>query len=361
MAVTNDLVTDRRVLRHAAALREAGHEVVLLGRKEVPTRHSRGWRFYLEFNIALRRKLSEQNPDIVWANDTDTLPGCWMACRPRVHKAKLVMDAHEIFPEVPEIQRKPFVKWVWRTIERWMMPGCDALLTVCNSVAEYYRLRYAVSMTVVRNLPDNEECGMKKGEQTGEPDTSSFLIPHSSLKTLLYQGKVNLGRGVDWSIDALEWLPQCRLVVAGDGDLLEQMKAYAADKPWSDRVLFMGRMLPEDLERLTPQADVGLVMLENMGLNYYYAHPNRIGDFVQAGVPMVVSDLPEMAAVVRRFGVGEVIGRLHGTDEKAQARALARAVEKVLEKSRGGYDFTEARKDMDWNKEKNKLLECVNA
>ena len=135
MAVSNDLLTDQRVDRHRRTLTEAGFDVVVLGRLDVPTRHRRGWRFYLELNRGLRRKVAEQRPDIVWANDTDTLLGCYLAARRC--RAKLVMDAHELFPEVPEIQHKPLVKWVWRTLERWLMPKCDALLTVCNSIAEY--------------------------------------------------------------------------------------------------------------------------------------------------------------------------------------------------------------------------------
>lgn len=340
MAVTNDLVTDRRVLRHADALRETGYEVVLIGRHEVPTRHSRGWRFYLEFNMALQRMLRQLKPDAVWANDTDTLLGCWMA-KAMTH-AKLVMDAHELFPEVPEIQNKPFVKWVWRTLERGLMPRCDAMLTVCDSIAEHYRMRYGVSMRVVRNL----------GTTPAAPAASvpSPAAPHPSLKTLLYQGRVNLGRGVDWAIDALEWLDGCRLLVAGDGDLLDEMKAYAKAKPWHDRVEFLGRLKPEALTALTPMADVGLVMLEDRGLSYHYALPNRIGDFVMAGVPMVVSDLPEMAAVVKRYRVGEVM-------RQADAKGLAEAVKRVLAKDKTAYGFDAARRDMDWNNEKKKLLE----
>ena len=357
MAVTNDLATDRRVLRHAETLREAGYEVVLLGRNEVPTRYNRGWRFYLEFNIGLRRKLRELKSDVVWANDTDTLLGCYwgvksyelrvMSYESGVRRSRLVLDCHELFPEVPEIQHKPFVKWVWRTIEKHLMPKCDALLTVCQSIADHYKEKYGVKMTVVRNLPS----GKRKVESGNIDDVGGHL------STLLYQGKVNLGRGVDWAIDAMEFLPDCRLVVAGDGDLLEQMKAYAEQKPWKGRLVFTGRLKPEELERLTPQADVGLVMLEDLGLSYHYALPNRIGDFVQAGVPMVVSDLPEMATVVRKFGVGEVIEcRPQAVDRKAKVAGLTEAVKKVLEKGRGGYDFTAAREDMDWNKEKKKLI-----
>lgn len=335
MAVTNDLVADRRVQRHAVALREAGYVVDLVGRLELSPRARRGWRFYAEYNWRLWRRLRRSQADVVWANDTDTLPGCYLAAR---HLgAKLVMDAHELFPEVPELVHKPFVRWVWATLERCLMPRCDARLTVCQSLADYYHRRYGVDMVVVRNV-------------SAEPPHPSTLTPPPSAKrTLLYQGAVNVGRGVDWAIDALQWLTDCQLLVVGGGDLLEQMQRYAQSKPWADRVHFTGRLAPAALERLTPTADVGLVMLEDMGLSYHYALPNRIGDFVAAGVPIVVSDLPEMAAVVRRFGVGVVM-------EQPGPRALAHAVQQVLARQWTDADFVEARRDMDWNKEKQKLI-----
>lgn len=361
MAVTNDLATDRRVLRHADALRNAGYDIVLVCRERyaadstmsralpathhpLPTRHRRGWLFYAEYNHRLWRQLLSIKPDAVWANDIDTLPGAWMAARQL--RCPLVMDAHELFPEVPEIQHKPVVKWVWRTIERHLMPKCNALLTVCQSLADYYRKLYGVDMTVVRNVPDVVEYQAR-------PDHSA----HQG-KTLLYQGCINLGRGVDWAIDALEYLPQCRLVLAGGGDILEQMKTYAASKPWANRIEFLGKVSPEELPALMRKADVGLVMLEHMGLSYYYALPNRIGDFVAAGVPMVVSDMPEMSAVVRKYGVGEIIERGHA-GHPSNAKLLAESVERVLARNWTDADFAEARNDMNWNKEKQKLLNIV--
>ena len=362
MAVTNDLVADRRVARHAAALAEAGFEVTVVGRslpasmplqpsrwhaERLILRNRRGWRFYAEMNRRLARWIADRKPDIVWANDTDTLPGCYVAARRS--GARLVMDAHELFPEVPEIQHKPLVRWVWRTIEKQLMPKCDALITVCQSIAEHYRKALGVEMTVVRNI--SEKMKDKSGKMDGNAQLSTSNFQHS---TLLYQGAVNLGRGVDWAIDAMEWLPECRLVVAGGGDLLDRMKSYAASKAWAGRVVFLGPLAPSELELLTPQADVGLVMLEDLGLSYRYALPNRIGDVVAAGVPMVVSELPEMSAVVRRFDIGEVMSR-------PGAQALAEAVKKVLARGKDGYDFAAAREDMDWNKEKQKLIGCLNA
>ena len=338
MAVSNDLLTDQRVMRHVAALREAGYEVDTVCRTDFPVMWQKGWRFYAAFNwrlwreVRLRVKELKGQKMIVWANDTDTLLGCWLAAHGR---CKLVMDAHELFPEVPEIQEKPLVKWVWRTIEKWLMPKCDALITVCQSIADYYREKMGVQMTVVRNL-SSYELGVR-----------SYDLGDN---VLLYAGKVNVGRGVDWAIDALEWLPECRLIVAGDGDLLEEMKAYAAQKAWSDRVEFTGRLLPEAMTALAAKADVGLVMLEDKGLSYHFALPNRVGTFVQAGVPMVVSDLPEMARVVRTFGVGAVM-------ERQGTLGLVDAVKAVLARNWKDDDFAAAREDMDWNKEKQKLID----
>ena len=377
MAVTNDMSADRRVLRHARTLQEAGHDVVVVCKERegekcyvdgietvrIRVRHKRGWRFYAEYNVALWKKMRKLDADVLWANDTDTLPGCWLAARGR----RLVMDVHEIFPELPEIIDKPVVRLVWATIERVLMGRCDAMLTVNKSLAGYYKRKLGVDVKVVRNEPD-DVMYRSFARQAGEA--------HQKQPMLLYQGCVNVGRGVDWAIDALEWLPECILVVAGRGDLLEEMKDYAATKPWAGRVRFLGHVPPEELPALTKQASVGLVMLEDMGLSYHYALPNRVGDFVAAGVPMVVSDLPEMADVVRRFGVGEVIEgvsagkpstivkgeRIKVKGERREARALAEAVRKVLAREWHEEDFAAAREDMDWNKEKEKLLgvlECA--
>ena len=356
MAVSNDLLTDQRVMRHVEALREVGFEEETVCKTDLPVRWQKGWLFYAAFNWRLWREFRKRvkgrksGEVIVWANDTDTLLGCWLAAH---GKCKLVMDAHELFPEVPEIVDKQVVKWVWRTIEKWLMPQCDALITVCQSIADYYKEKYGVEMTVVRNL-QGSGCQSASARQQDE------AVGSKEGHVMLYAGKVNVGRGVDWAIDALEWLPKCRLVVAGDGDLLEEMKAYAAQKVWADRVEFTGRLMPEEMSALTAKADVGLVMLEDMGLSYHYALPNRIGAFVQAGVPMVVSDLPEMARVVKTYGVGAVIEGKKDS-EMTNAEALAEAVKRVLAREWKEEDFAAARQDMDWNKEKVKLLECLKA
>ena len=134
MAVTNDLVTDRRVMRHAGTLRGEGFEVLCIGRNDLGVRCKRGWLFYAEYNVRLWWRLLRTKADIVWANDTDTLLGCFMAAQ--MKRKKLVMDAHELFPEVRELIGREGVKRVWESLERRLMPKWDALLTVGQSIAD---------------------------------------------------------------------------------------------------------------------------------------------------------------------------------------------------------------------------------
>ena len=203
LAVTNDLVTDRRVLRHAEALLEAGYEVRLVGRrrrgspsvassalvKRMRLLFSHGPLFYAEYNLRLCLLLLSTRCDVIVANDTDTLLACYVAARLR--GCPLVFDAHELFPEVPELVGRSRVKRFWQRLEDFLIPRADACMTVCQSIADYYRSRLGVAMTVVRNL---SWTGQVVGGQQPEAERSGG----NRLKVMLYQGCINRGRGVDW-------------------------------------------------------------------------------------------------------------------------------------------------------------------
>ena len=265
MTVTNDLLTDQRVDRSCGALREAGYEVTLIGRQlpESARLEGREYRcvrmrllfrrsawFYAEYNLRLLLRLLVMPADAFYANDSDTLLACCWAARLR--RKRLVFDAHELFPDVPELVNKPRVRRVWQWVERTCMPRVDAAFTVSQSVADEYRRRYGVEMAVVRNMPlriENREWRMENRPSAAA--NSQFSIINSQL--LLYQGAVNVGRGVRELVDAMGRLPQCRLVVAGDGDLLEELREYAASRPWAERITMLGRVEPNRLRALSEQ------------------------------------------------------------------------------------------------------------
>ena len=406
MAVTNDLLTDQRVDRSCRALQESGYAVTLIGRRlghasgfghtsnEVaemaldarPYRcvrmrllFRRSALFYAEYNMRLLLKLLLMRADAFYANDSDTLPACCWAARLR--GKKLLFDAHELFPDVPELVGKPRVQRVWKWVERTCLPRVDAAFTVSQSVAEEYRRRYGVAMTVVRNVQNRRGLPLCKSSRLplckpsqieNYPGAAALnVVGDSPAKVLLYQGAVNVGRGVRELVDVMGRLPQCRLVVAGDGDLLDELREYAADKPWSERIMFLGRVDPNQLHALTTKADMGVCLLEDLGLSYRCALPNRVGDFVQAGVPLLATGFVEIQRVIEHYGIGATTEACPAVkDGEAYDQYLGRLANTIADTLHAWHTmpqeerdrrFARARKELCWDNEKKTLIKTINA
>ena len=309
--------------------------------------------FYAEYNIRLFLKLVSIKPDVVYANDSDTLVGGGLAAR--VMGVPLVYDAHELFPDVPELMKKPFVRWVWRSIERCFIPRAPVRITVNQSVADEYERRYGYKFEVVRNFSERKSIENHQNFSKWDKDSNQH--------TLIYQGVINEGRCVKEVIDAMEYLPGCRFVVAGGGDLYEEMVAYAKSKKWGNRVQFTGRLDPEKLASLTRTATLGFCMMENLGLNYYYSLPNRISDYAIAGVPVIASDFPEIKRIVGKFAIGTMVTEetTKNPQELASTIKKTMAYWEVMDENERKRRFEEACIEMSWNTEKKRLIKAVDS
>jgi glycosyltransferase involved in cell wall biosynthesis len=176
-----------------------------------------------------------------------------------------------------------------------MLPRIRFAYTVSASIAEEYRRKYGIPMQVVRNLP--VRLKNLKPQMVLRNDREYIII---------YQGSLNLGRGLELAIRAVRYLENTRLIIAGAGDVEGALRELAASLCLKEKVHFTGRITPEELRNYTVQADLGISLEEKLGLNYYYALPNKLFDYIQARVPVLVSDLPEMSHVVTHYGIGKV-------------------------------------------------------
>lgn len=307
LAVTNDLYTDNRVHKIASSLTEIGYEVTLTGRllsnsppikkRSYTTRRmkllfSKGPLFYAEYNFRLILYLFFNNYNILVANDLDTLPAC--ALIKRIKRCKLAYDSHELFTEVPELVNRKRVQWVWKYFEKISIPKVDVAYTVCQSIANHYHSLYSKEFNVIRNLPQIN---------------TNHIIPKKHLlttnkKIVLYQGALNVGRGLQRAIKAMRWVNEAQLYIAGEGDITPELKQLVEQLQLNDRVFFLGRIPIADLHFITQQATIGISLEEDRGLNYRYALPNKIFDYIQAEVPILTSNLPEMRAIVEEYSVG---------------------------------------------------------
>ena len=319
LSVINDLVTDNRVHKVAVSLQKMGFQPVLVGRL-LPESHAverdyqthrmkllflKGPMFYFEHNLRLFFYLLKSGIDVFVANDLDTLPANYLASW--IKRKPLIYDSHEYFTEVPELIGRPVVRAVWTGLEKLLVPRVDAAYTVCDSIAEVYSDLYKIDFKVVRNLPvctqvetwDHQEKG------SGQP------------KIILYQGALNLGRGIEAAIRAMQYLDGAELWLAGDGDITQQLKQMVAELKLEDKVKFLGRLPIDQLHEVTRQADLGISLEEDLGLNYRFALPNKLFDYIQCGVPVLVSNLPEMRHIVEHYQIG-AIAETHQRKELAE-------------------------------------------
>ena len=271
----------------------------------------RGWfqkgkLFYLEYNLRLLFYLLGQRAAAWCACDLDTALPMWL--RARLSGQPLVYDAHELFTEVPEVVARPAVQRLWRWVEGFVVPRAQLAYTVGPALAQVFAQRYGRPFGVVRNVSRFEG-------PPAPPDAGSYI---------LYQGALNMGRGLEQLLEAMP-LVAGRLVLCGEGDLSAELRARAGRLGLraSGKVEFRGFVLPAALREVTRQAALGLNLLENTGLSYYYSLANKFFDYVHAGIPQVLIDFPEYRALNAEFDVAELVPDL-------QPATLAAALNRLL-------------------------------
>lgn len=301
--VTNDLNFDQRMIRICSTLAENGYRITLVGRKKKnsqPTENQpftqkrlslffeKGFAFYAEYNLRLFFFLILKPAHLICSIDLDTLPAGYFSAR--LSGKKIIYDAHEYFTEVPEVVERPKVKKVWSKIADFFIPKVDGAYTVGEGLRLIFEKEYKVNFDLVRNMPF--------GKRTKK--TANFS-KKAETKILFYQGALNDGRGLEEMISAMTELPNCQLRLAGEGDLSKELRQLAIDLKVTDRVHFLGWVLPKDLPKLTDEADIGLNLLQNKGLNYYYSLANKFFDYAQSGIPSINMQFPEYQALTKEF------------------------------------------------------------
>ena len=352
VSVTNDLVTDQRVGKTCAVLTEMGFKVLLVGRKlkksnsiqrEYEVKRFRllfnkGFLFYAEYNLRLFFFLLFSKKNLLFSNDLDTLVPNYLISK--IQKKKLIFDSHELFSEIPELENRKKVKNFWLAIEKKIIPKLKNIITVSDSIKEHYQSLYGVNVSVVRNIPEN-----KKVIQT------PFDFDTHGKKIILYQGSVNVGRGLELMIDTMHLLEDYILVIIGDGDISTKLIEKVNTLDLKNCVKFLGRINPDELKNLTPNTTVGMSLEEDLGLNYRYALPNKLFDYINAEVPMVVSNLPEMKAIIKKYAIGEVL-------IDRTPISLASTIKTMAAKNYK-KELIQAKKQLNWTLEKEKLISII--
>jgi len=323
LSVTNDLFSDQRVDKVCNTLTTMGFHVTLVGRRyknspKLPPRNYQTQRlhlffttgplFYAEFNLRLFFYLLFKKVDILVANDLDTLlPNVLIK---KIRNKKLVYDAHEYFCGILEIQHRPRIKKTWQRIERYCFPKTDAVITVSHSIADKYKEEYGKEVAVVRNIPVLGTVGGEWHKVKGNVGAQNFA-PKTEKPVIILQGNaIHKDRGGEEIIEAMPFIHNATLLVVGQGDMIPYMKERVKELDLQERVIFTGRVTPEILKTYTASADLGIAFDKNVSPNHYYSLPNKLFEYIHAGVPVISSDLPERKRIIEQYEVGVVLSDL---------------------------------------------------
>jgi len=369
MAVISDMTHDARVYREAKALTDAGATVTVVSMTTGPQRKEYvqdGIRIVaLPLDVAGRKgigpffrslfhELRVRPADVIHAHNVHTLPFCWWAAKRK--GARLVYDSHELFTGLQLAEptfRERVKQYLEHVTERLFIHRADGVITVSRSYSEIIGRTYGIERpTVVQNVSPLQPLQRKTGlirRRLGLGEERMVVI---------YQGGYHLvTRALDKLVLAARELPDHYAVVfvgfavRNEDQLLQDL---VRREGLTDKVFFLPPVPHNELLLYTMDADIGVIPFIDNCPAMHYCTPNKIYEYLMAGIPVVATDLPELRRVIERWDVGTLCDP---TDPSLLAQAIRELADDPTElESRKQRARRAAEEEYNWQLELHSLL-----
>ena len=371
MCVRNPYTHDTRVEKEARTLSGAGYSVTVVceaaaglpsfeerdGIRVVRTARSLPsipiWRF-LDYGRTLERAIVETRPQILHAHDSDALGP--VASAARRLGVPFVYDAHELWLGQGRRGRSwPYfaaMSVFFSILERRLVPRSAAQLTVSPPIARWLERRYHLQHVAL--VPNYPEAGPESRHELRSRIDRQILPQEAPI--ILYLGGLMEGRGLEALVHSIPLLRSgAHLVLLGRGVLEGALRDLATDLGVGQRVHLLAPVPSDEVIGWTASADLGVSPIVPSCLNYRYSLPNKLFQYMAAGLPVVASDFPQVRDVV----VGSDAGICVDTTD---ARQIASAIDVILaDEPRRGAMGRNARRAVEerynWNVAARALLE----
>ncbi|MEN6327035.1 MAG: glycosyltransferase family 4 protein [Syntrophomonas sp.] len=305
---------------------------------------------YLFFSIKAIKYGVAYQPDIISGQDFTGLLIGYFIKRKNKGYPRLLYDSHELGTHISSnLNYTRLIVLAKRFIEKVLIKKADAVMVVSESIAEYIKRDCNLDKkpTVVRNVPPYQPIAIK-------PNTYREIFNIDSDKhILLYQGNLGVGRGVDTIIRVLTKLEESYvLVIMGNGKKEDYIQLIN-ELDLQGRVFFQPAVPYEKLIEFTSSADMGIMLLDNICLSYYYALPNKLFEYIQFELPVVCSDFPDIKRVINDYNVGETVSPENLDDISSTIKEIFENKQKLeLYKENTKH----AKAELNWEKEQSILL-----
>jgi glycosyltransferase involved in cell wall biosynthesis len=185
---------------------------------------------------------------------------------------------------------------------------------------------------------------------------AEYGIPENH-KILIYLGVLRKGQGLLTQLDILRFLDRVTMVFVGDGPLEADLKMKTSQMKLDDRAIFVGRIPPAELLNFAASADAGMLLMEDIALNNRLALPQKLFQYLSAGLPQIVSSMPEISRFVRKQKTGIVIA---SDDPEAGAAEIAGFIFDRERYENARQNCRKSAEICNWENESTKWVEIYN-
>ena len=263
-----------------------------------------------------------------YAEPADLWHGMWAGSLPalarmrRRHGGRTIYDSRDVYMSSREFSRTGWpMRPLLAALERRWAHAADRVLTVNEPYADLLATQLQIPRPpVVMNCP----------EVWTPPEPRPDLIRQATgipagTAIVLYQGQFMSERGIEQTMEAILEVPDAVLVLLGFGDWAQKLSTQSEAPPYRGRVIVLPAVSPAELIDWTASADVMAMAIQPTTVNHEYTTPQKLFEAIAAGVPIVASDLPGMAAIVRESGIGELC-------DPTSPASIAAAIRRILDR-----------------------------
>lgn len=192
------------------------------------------------------------------------------------------------------------IEFIYKNIERYFLKYCDQIFVVNDGMKQYFQNEYNIknNIEIIWNAPyqfklnKNNIFSLRKKLNIHEESVIFGYVGYLSAK----------GRSLNNLIKVFSKLStKKQLIIAGYGQLEKKMNII--NKKYKN-IHYIGVLNWSDIQYFIREIDVGLVLLENISLNYYYALPTKLFQYLSCSKPVVSSNFPTMGGLVKKYDCG---------------------------------------------------------
>jgi len=257
-------------------------------------------------------------------------------------KSKVIYDTHEL--ETETCGMSGIRKKLSKVLEKSLIRHVDSTLVVSDSIATWYKNKYNLrNVHVIRNVPYKPKREVKESNILKE----KFNIRDDEV-LFIYQGMLGKGRGIEIMLNVFSKVDKKKhIVFMGYGLLEDLVKKYQSK---FSNIHFCPAVKPEEVLRYTRSADVGIHIPEKICLSYFYSLPNKFFEYIFAGLPVIVSDFPDMGEIIDEYRCGWKI--------PVNEKSILDLIESISKEEIKGKrrNVLRCRDNFSWEREEEKLI-----